>query len=146
MIIVTDGVRGLGRICLERCKRSRIDARHNEATMKKTLLVLLLVVGVLALTVTPGYTWGHWRGGVFVGVGPYWGPYPYYYYPPPPPYYYSPPTVVIEQPPVYVEQPAPPPAPQAPTAFWYYCSSAKGYYPTVASCPEEWVKVPERPR
>jgi hypothetical protein len=54
--------------------------------------------------------------------------------------------VVIEQPPVYVEQPAPPPAPQAPTAFWYYCSSAKGYYPTVPSCPEEWVKVPERPR
>ncbi|HMB86183.1 MAG TPA: hypothetical protein VKS62_07345 [Methylomirabilota bacterium] len=114
--------------------------------MKKTLLVLLLVVGVLALTVTPGYTWGHWRGGVFVGVGPYWGPYPYYYYPPPPPYYYSPPTVVIEQPPAYVEQPAPPPAPQPSTAFWYYCSSAKGYYPTVPSCPEEWVKVPERPR
>ena len=114
--------------------------------MKKTLLVLLLVVGVLALTVTPGYTWGHWRGGVFVGVGPYWGPYPYYYYPPPPPYYYSPPTVVIEQPPAYVEQPAPPPASQPSTAFWYYCSSAKGYYPTVASCPEEWVKVPERPR
>ena len=52
--------------------------------MKKTLLVLLLVVGVSALTVTPGYTWRHWRGGVFVGVGPYWGPYPYYYYPPPP--------------------------------------------------------------
>jgi len=114
--------------------------------MKKTLLVLLLVVGVLALTVTTGYTWGHWRGGVFVGVGPYWGPYPYYYYPPPPPYYYSPPTVVIEQPPAYVEQPAPPPAPQPSTAFWYYCSSAKGYYPTVPSCPEEWVKVPERPR
>ncbi len=119
--------------------------------MKKAALVLLLVVGVLALTVTPGYTWGHghWRGGVFIGVGPYWGPYPYYWYPPPPPYYYTPPPVVIEQPPVYVEQqppPAPPPAPAAPTAYWYYCSSAKGYYPTIPSCPEEWVKVPERPR
>lgn len=119
--------------------------------MKKMALVLLLVVGVLALTVTPGYTWGHghWRGGVFIGVGPYWGPYPYYWYPPPPPYYYAPPPVVIEQPPVYVEQqPAlpPPPAPAAPTAYWYYCQSAKGYYPTVPSCPEEWVKVPEQPR
>lgn len=117
--------------------------------MKKTVLVLLLVLGVLALTVTPGYTWGrgHWHGGVFIGVGPYWGPYPYYWYPPPPPYYYSPPPVVVEQPPVYVErEPAPPPAPQAATAYWYYCQSAKGYYPTVPSCPEEWVKVPERPR
>ena len=119
--------------------------------MKKIALVLLLVVGVLALTVTPGYTWGrgHWHGGVFIGVGPYWGPYPYYWYPPPPPYYYAPPTVVIEQPLVYVEQPpapAPPPAPAAPTAYWYYCQSAKGYYPTVPSCPEEWVKVPEQPR
>ena len=44
------------------------------------------------------------------------------------------------------QQGTPPPAPQAPTAFWYYCSSAKGYYPTVPSCPEEWVKVPERTR
>lgn len=115
--------------------------------MRKTLLILLLVAGALALTVTPGYTW--WRGGVWVGVGPYWGPYPYYYYPPAP-YYYPPPTVVIQQPPVYVEQqpaqqmPPPPPAPAG--SFWYYCSSAKGYYPTVPSCPEEWVKVPERPQ
>jgi hypothetical protein len=143
--IVSDGVGTPGRICWKRCKQRWIDARQNEATMKKTLLVLLLVVGVLALTVTPGYTWGHWRGGVFIGVGPYWGPYPYYYYPPPP-YYYSPPPVVIEQPPVYVERPAPPAPPAAATAFWYYCASAKGYYPTVPSCPEEWVKVPERPQ
>ena len=119
--------------------------------MKKAALVLLLVVGVLALTVTPRYTsaHGHWRGGVFIGVGPYWGPYPYYWYPPPPPYYYTPPPVVIEQPPVYVEQqpaPAPPPAPAAPPADWYYCSSAKAYYPNVPSCPEAWVKVPARPQ
>ena len=115
--------------------------------MKKSLLILLLAVTVVAITVTPGYTWHHWRGGVYVGVGPYWGPYPYYY---PPPYYvYRPPTVVIEEPPVYVERPpaapaAPPAPPAAATAYWYYCSSAKGYYPTVPSCPEEWVKVPPR--
>jgi hypothetical protein len=100
--------------------------------MKKTLLILLLAVAVLAITVSPGYTWHHWRGGVYVGVGPYWGPYPYYYYPPP---YY------VERPPA---APAAPPAPAAASSYWYYCASATGYYPTVPSCPEEWVKVPPR--
>jgi hypothetical protein len=110
--------------------------------MRKIPLVLLLVALVLAVTVTPGET--HWRGGVFIGVGPYWAPYPYYWYPPPP-YYYSPPSVVVTQPPVYIEQPPVPPAPAAAApAYWYYCVSAKGYYPTVPACPEEWVKVPER--
>jgi hypothetical protein len=32
----------------------------------------------------------------------------------------------------------------APEAYWYYCSSAQAYYPTVPSCPEPWVKVPPR--
>jgi len=72
--------------------------------MKRTLQILLLAVVVLAVTVTPGYTWHHWRSGVYVGVGPYWGPHPYYWYPPP--YYvYRPPTVVVEEPPVYIERP-----------------------------------------
>ena len=112
--------------------------------MRKTLVILLLVVAALAVTCAPGDA--HWRGGVYLGVGPYWGPYPYYWYPPP--YYaYRPPAVVVTEPPVYVERsPAPPLAPAAPTAYWYYCGSAKGYYPTVPSCPEEWIKVPERPR
>jgi hypothetical protein len=116
--------------------------------MRKTLSILLLAVAVLAVTVTPGHA--GWRGGVFVGVGPYWGPYPYYYYPPPPAHYiYRPPTVVVEQPPVYVERPPveqQPVAPAASTAYWYYCESARGYYPSVPSCAEEWVKVPERSR
>ena len=77
---------------------------------------------------------------MFVGVGPgywWWGPpYPYGWYPPP--YYaYPPAAVIIEPPPVYVE---PPP----PTAYCYYCSSAQAYYPTVPTCPEPWIKVPER--
>ncbi|HEU4438720.1 MAG TPA: hypothetical protein VFT36_05690 [Methylomirabilota bacterium] len=122
--------------------------------MKKVALALTLVLAVLSVTTTPGYAGGgHWHGGVFIGVGPYWGwGYPWYY--PPPYYYYPPPTVVVEQPPVYVErQPAPaeaappaPPAPPAATAYWYYCPSAKAYYPSVPSCSEEWVKVPERPQ
>jgi Protein of unknown function (DUF3300) len=32
----------------------------------------------------------------------------------------------------------------APESFWYYCSSAGAYYPTVSSCPEPWIKVPPR--
>lgn len=128
--------------------------------MKKLALVLLMILGALTITAGPGYA-GGWRGGVFIGVGPYWGypgwGYPYWAYPPPY-YYYPPPTVVVEQPPVYVERqptapeaaPAPPPAPPAPpaasTAYWYYCQSSRAYYPNVPTCSEEWVKVPERPR
>lgn len=29
-------------------------------------------------------------------------------------------------------------------AYWYYCASARAYYPTAPSCPEPWVKVPPR--
>jgi hypothetical protein len=55
--------------------------------------------------------------------------------------------VVVEEPPVYVERsPVAPALPEASTAYWYYCSSGQGYYPTVPSCAEEWIKVPERPR
>jgi hypothetical protein len=53
--------------------------------------------------------------------------------------------VLVEDPPVYVERAPVAPAPTEP-AYWYYCSSAKDYYPTVPSCAEEWVKVPEQPR
>jgi hypothetical protein len=121
----------------------------SEAAMKKgRWVVLILVMGLVALAAAPSPAWAHWRGGVFIGVGPWWGPaYPYWWYPPPYyPYYYPAPTVIIEQPPVYVEQPTPPPAPPAPPAYWYYCSSGKEYYPTIQTCPEDWVKVPPRPQ
>jgi hypothetical protein len=120
--------------------------------MKKVAFALAIMLAVLAVTATASQAGGHWRGGVFIGVGPYWGwGYPWYY---PPPYYYPPPPVVIQEPPVYVERepvpaeapPAPPAPPAAATAYWYYCTSAKAYYPSVMSCPEEWIKVPERPR
>jgi hypothetical protein len=129
--------------------------------MKKWWVVTPLVVGLLLLTSVPSHAWrgGHFHGGprvfVGVGVGPWWGSpwwgYPYWYYPPP--YYaYSSPTVVVQQPPVYVEQqtpaaPAPPVAstPQAPAQqFWYYCQPSGGYYPSVPTCTEPWIKVPVR--
>jgi Protein of unknown function (DUF3300) len=37
-------------------------------------------------------------------------------------------------------------AQQPAQAYWYYCSSARAYYPTVPTCPEPWVKVPPRPQ
>jgi hypothetical protein len=79
---------------------------------------------------------GHWvharHGGRFgwwwvVGGGWYFYPSPIYPYPNP----YVPPVVVT---------PAPPP-PQAAPQYWYYCNSARGYYPYVTSCPEGWMQV-----
>jgi hypothetical protein len=118
--------------------------------VKTSALLALVIAGFLILAAAvPSQASVHWRGGVYVGVGPWWGPpywgppYPYWWYPPP---YYYPPTVIIEQPPVYIEQPpAAPPPPPAPPAYWYYCMSASAYYPSVQTCPEEWVKVPARP-
>lgn len=133
----------------------------SEGPMKKiawaSLLIAVLMVGFMA----PSSAWAwsrhfsHTRSHVFISVGPgfWWGhPYPYYwYYPPyyyPPAYYvYTPPPVVVQEPPVYVQQPVPAaPAPPAPPAqsFWYYCSSAQAYYPSVQSCPEAWIKVAPR--
>ena len=67
----------------------------------------------------------------------YPAPYPYYYYPAPAPYYY---------PPAYSpapEAPAPAAAPLAPQ--WYYCESARGYYPYIRECPGGWQSVPASP-
>jgi len=140
------------------------------STAKRFAWVSLLSVVLLTVAVPPtdaagrgghggrgGHHGGfrhHGGGGVFIGVGPWWWPpYPYYYYPPP--YYvYSPPPVVVQEPPVYVQQqpavtgppapPAPPAQSQTIEAYWYYCPSAKGYYPSVETCPEPWVKIPPR--
>jgi hypothetical protein len=71
--------------------------------------------------------WVHgWHGGRFgwwwAGPDWYWYPAPIYYdYPPPADYVY--------------------PAGPAPQPTWYYCDSAKGYYPYVQSCPGGWRAV-----
>jgi hypothetical protein len=71
----------------------------------------------------------HGHGRVFIGVGPtvVFGPsYPYWWgYP-------------VDSAPAY-----PAPAYSAPApAYWYYCPSARAYYPNVPSCPEAWLMVP----
>lgn len=55
--------------------------------------------------------------------------YPYYYAPAP--VYYAPP------PPAYVEAP--------PQQYWYYCASARAYYPYVQDCPGGWQRVVPTP-
>jgi hypothetical protein len=131
--------------------------------MKKIAVAGLIVLGVTLMGALPsdaggrgrhfhhGHGHGHVHTRFFVGFGPsyywggpYWGPYPYYY-PPAPAVVYTPPPVVIQRSePTYIQQ-SPPAAPPAPEQqFWYYCQSAGGYYPNVANCPEEWVKVPPR--
>ena len=81
---------------------------------------------------------GWWGFGLGLGLG--WEsawpePYPY------PDYPYVPPPVIVEPsaPPVQ-EVPATPPA-----STWYYCDSARGYYPYVKECPEGWRSVPAAP-
>ena len=125
-------------------------------TLRIAALVLFLL-RVLLVTASPSDAWArggghghggghhghhgrhfhHFHGGVFAGVGPWWwwDPYWYWYYPPPY-YFYPPPPVIVNEPPVYIEQ--------SPPGYWYYCPSAKGYYPSVPSCPESWVRVAPR--
>jgi hypothetical protein len=118
--------------------------------VKKSTLASLVALVVILMMVAPSQARGHGGHGgagfhghhhsrVFVGVGsgfvwdPWW-PYP--------PYAYAPPVVVQEPPPVYIERE--PASPVAGQAYWYYCPSAKGYYPSVPTCGEPWVAVPPR--
>ncbi len=119
--------------------------------MRKTAATVLVVLALLLAMAPPSQAWsrhgfhGRPAARVFVGVGPvwwgpgWWGP-PYWYYPP---VVYAPPPVVIQEPPVYVEAPRPAP-PTSGQSYWYFCQSANGYYPSVASCPEPWIKVAPR--
>jgi len=105
---------------------------------------------------------GRWHGGgsewwgLGLGLGLGWGiagliePYPYGYYPYPAyeypyrgyeqPYAVAPPLAAMAPP---APQYAPGSAPAA--GSWYYCDSARGYYPYVTQCPEAWRAVPAVP-
>ncbi|NDU91728.1 MAG: hypothetical protein G3I10_03845, partial [Ferrovum sp.] len=62
--------------------------------------------------------------------------------------YYAPSTVVVTQP----EPPVSPQGttyvgggPQQQNQSWFYCESARGYYPYVQQCPEPWHAVSATP-
>jgi hypothetical protein len=108
----------------------------------------LLVTAIGLSMLATGQAWadhhhhGHARFYIGVPLGPL-------YYPPPP-YYYYPPQVVLAPPPaptVYIEQAPAQPARQPSSSYWYYCASARGYYPYVKECPEGWTKeIPHAPK
>lgn len=56
-----------------------------------------------------------------------------------PPLILGPPVVLAPASPIYVQPPPPQPA------SWYYCESARAYYPYVQQCPEGWLEVVPRP-
>jgi len=99
------------------------------------------------------HDWGMWHNGYWrreyhdgrLGwwwvVGPTWYYYPQPVYPYPNPY--EPPVVVIA--PQAPAKPAPPPPPPPAPQNWYYCESARGYYPYVPECPSGWRAVPATP-
>jgi len=85
--------------------------------------------------------WGWWwidAAGVWTwyAYNPYYPGYLGYpsYYGYPAPYPYPP----RELPPSFSNMPAP-------QQYWYYCDSAKSYYPNVPTCPTGWRAVPRTP-
>ncbi len=110
--------------------------------MKARRFLSMLLVLMLAGS---GAAWAHGRvhGHVGVYLGPVWGPSWSY----PPPYYYPPQVVVVppSQPPVYIERQDEAVPHSEAQQYWYFCKSAKGYYPYVKECPEGWHKVLPQP-
>ncbi len=104
-----------------------------------------------------GHGGGDWHGGglgwwgLGLGLGLGWDaavfanpyldyPYEGYYYP------YGQPGVLVEPSALAPEGPAAvAPANSSSAPNWYYCDSAKGYYPYVTQCPEPWRTVPAVP-
>ena len=113
--------------------------------LKKSILGAALLAGLAATavamptqSVNARPVWGphgHWVHGWHDGrFGWWWAGPDYWYWYPAPVYYDYPPS------PDYVA-----PAGPAPQPTWYYCDSAKGYYPYVRSCASGWRAVPASP-
>jgi hypothetical protein len=143
--------------------------------MKRALVISLLALALGGLFASPAAAWNthsafhhhgvpprpffpHPHGRVFIAPAPffwgpaYWGPgwgysYPAFYsYPYSYPYaypsmfgeFYSPSYLA---PPVYQQ-----PSSGSEARYWYYCPSAREYYPKVLTCPEPWLEVPPTPQ
>src|SRR5215470_17520235 len=138
--------------------------RTRGARMRKVVSVSILTLALLLVVATlssgqprrrPSPR-GRPHGRVLVNVGPFWGrpaPWPYWYAPPPvivqpsPVFIQQQPQVIVQQaPPVIVQQPASPAPSQESSSepsheYWYFCPSARAYYPTVPDCPDPWIRV-----
>lgn len=96
-----------------------------------------------------GLGWGAMGLGVGLGAAYLANPYvysPYYGYPYGYPYGYATPTTVVidNSTPVSPQGTTVAPLAQG-SGSWFYCDSAKGYYPYVAQCPEPWRRVSATP-
>ena len=92
------------------------------------------------------FSFGFWGGPGFWGPGywgpgfGYWGPPAVVYAPAPEPRVWVESDQAVATPPVS-SVPSDPNAPQ----WWYWCGSARGYYPYVSSCTEGWQRVAPQP-
>lgn len=109
--------------------------------LQKSILGAALLAGLAtAATALPAEgrpfsgPYGHWVHGWHGGRFGWWwaGPRVWYWYPGPVYAGYPPPDYFV-------------PAGPAPELTWYYCDSAKGYYPYVRACREGWRAVPAVP-
>jgi hypothetical protein len=108
------------------------------------LALLLVLVGVSASESAQAHGRTRLHLGFHFGAPHFWGPYwsPWWYHPAP--YYYHPaPVYVPAQPTTYIEQGSAPAADSG--GWWYYCDTARGYYPYVKECPSGWQRVPPAP-
>jgi len=107
--------------------------------------------GIVVPVLPPGYTT------VWIAGAPYYYANDVYYMGSPGGYTVAQPPMVAGAAPVEAPPPAAPasppaPAPQSaaapggtPPGMWYYCESAKAYYPYVTECSENWRPVPAAP-
>ncbi len=112
-------------------------------------ITLGLALGAMSAPASAhGYYHGGYWGGPRVTFGFYGGPYwwgPGYWGPGWGGYYAPPPVVVVpSEPCVYVERDSIPSTGQQ--QWWYWCASAKGYYPYVSTCSEGWQRVAPQPQ
>jgi len=98
-------------------------------------------MGIVAPFLPPAYT-TVWVGGV-----PYYYANDSYYALAPGGYAVVPPPAdpSTAPPPQAAVAPSQPQAAPAPAGNWYYCDSAKSYYPNVSQCAEGWRTVPSTP-
>lgn len=96
--------------------------------MKRITCSVLIALTLLLGSALPGHAWGSHGYGGRHGFGGHYGYRPYghgYQYSS----YFRP--VTPQQPLVYVQE----------RHYWYYCESARAYYPYVQQCPEAWMRV-----
>lgn len=112
---------------------------------KRLMLALLASASLTSLQAQAGGPHGHFYGPSYRSHGHY-GPSPWWWVAGTGLLLY--PQIVAPRPQVIVQSPPVEPVivqPQPAAQNWYYCDSARAYYPYVQSCAEGWRAVPATP-